>query len=53
MKENALTLEAVKKENKELKAQLAKLHREQGSQGLSGQEREKEKLETRVHQLRY
>jgi DNA repair exonuclease SbcCD ATPase subunit len=46
------TLDAVKRQNKELKAQLAKLHREQTGSNKSFQERSYEKLETQVHMLR-
>jgi myosin heavy subunit len=52
MKQNQDTLDSVKKQNKELKAQLAKLLREQSSSNKSYQERQYEHMETQVHQLR-
>jgi len=52
VKQNQDTLDSVKKVNKELKAQLAKLHREQTGSNKSFQERTYEKLETQVHMLR-
>jgi hypothetical protein len=53
MKKNKDTLESVKRENKELRDALTKLHREQGStNGKSFQERLHERLETNVHNKR-
>uniref|UniRef100_A0A7S1PI32 ODAD1 central coiled coil region domain-containing protein n=1 Tax=Percolomonas cosmopolitus TaxID=63605 RepID=A0A7S1PI32_9EUKA len=49
---NQPSLEDFKRENKELKASLQKIMREQGASGKSFQQAELEKLETKVHQLR-
>ncbi|KAL0490655.1 coiled-coil domain-containing protein [Acrasis kona] len=53
MKKNKDTLESVKRENKDLRDALTKIHREQGStNGKSFQERLYERLETNVHNKR-
>lgn len=49
---NQPSLDDYKRENKELKATLQKIIREQGISGKSIQQIELEKLETKVHQLR-